>query len=105
MSALDDTYETDIIKGIITRKQADVLIELKALSDNLEQASANPSLYPAVESLEIEFNTYISLILCIQTLALLKNIQDLEKQHPATLRAIEAQVSPLLDHVCNFVSL
>ncbi|PVF99754.1 hypothetical protein CPB86DRAFT_666022, partial [Serendipita vermifera] len=53
----------------LTRKQADVLQELNELSANLEE-----------------------------TLSLLKTIQELEKRHPVSLRAIEGQVAPLLDH-------
>jgi hypothetical protein len=36
----------------------------------------------------------------IQTLSLFKRLQELEKGHPNSLRAIENQVAPLLDHVC-----
>jgi hypothetical protein len=67
MSALDDTYETDVIKGIITRKQADVLIELKALSDNLEQACQILSSVSSDEMLtreKFEFNPLTSVLTC-----------------------------------------
>ncbi|KAG8758351.1 hypothetical protein FRC14_000193 [Serendipita sp. 396] len=53
----------------LSKNQIEVLLELKAFSDNLKEL-----------------------------LSTLNTIQDLAKQHPVALRSIERQLAPLLDH-------
>ncbi|KAG8819627.1 hypothetical protein FRB91_010882 [Serendipita sp. 411] len=53
----------------LSKNQIEVLLELKAFSDNLKEL-----------------------------LSTLNTIQGLAKQHPVALRSIERQLAPLLDH-------
>jgi len=69
MAQPNDKYTHELSNGIISSNQAEILIELKTLLGNLEE-----------------------------TLSLFKRLQELEKGHPNSLRAIENQVAPLLDH-------
>jgi len=69
MSQPSDRYVHEVSSGVLSSHQAEALLELKTLLENLEQL---------LESLRV--------------------VQEKEKRHPTTLRAIEGQVAPLLDH-------
>lgn len=43
---MSQTYAHEVSTGILSRNQADVLIELKTLLDNLEQVSPFEPIYP-----------------------------------------------------------
>lgn len=69
-STTNAEYSKEISAKNLKKTQADVLLELKGLSDDL-----------------------------LELLNVLKETQELVKSQPVSLRAVEGQMAPLLDHV------
>lgn len=68
-STTNAEYSKEISAKNLKKTQADVLLELKGLSDDL-----------------------------LELLNVLKETQELVKSQPVSLRAVEGQMAPLLDH-------